>query len=229
MKTFYYIATTIITIVFVLFIWVVSRHLCSVQSSINKVEISLTMANDSVASDSILTANKDQIEKLVALINEQETELNRQYEFTMKARADEADLTKILSCVGAFVLAILAFFGINSYKELQEKLIEKAESKAKDTATTKINKIVKTEVNRVINEKIDNKNFATTLKTEITDGIISGRLVTLEEEINRLKEKLSTTSTNTEEDDSPAPNAEEDEVDFEPMGEVPDLSNLNND
>lgn len=229
MKTFYYIAISIVTVVFIAFISIVGYRLYTERTTVNNVEVIYTLSHDSAITDSLMQANKTQIDNLVKLINKQEDELNKQYEVTMKARADEADLTKILSCVGAFVLAILAFFGINSYRELQEKLIEKAETTAKDAAISKVDKIVNPEVDRKLTEKINNLDFAATLKRDITNDIVSQHLVRLEEEINKLKENTNPSSPTAEAGDPQPPIADDEEVDFDPMGDVPDLSiSINN-
>lgn len=228
MKTFYYISLSIVTIVFIAFVSIIGYRLYTERATVYNVEVIYTLSHDSAITDSLMQANKTQIDTLVKLINNQEKELNNQYEITMKARADEADLTKILSCVGAFVLAILAFFGINSYKELQEKLIEKAENKAQEAARTKLGKIVKSEVQKSLNDKINNRSFAETLKKEITDDITTKHLVRLEEDINSLREKDSSTSSESQDEEPQAPKSEDDEVDFAPMGDVPDLSTLTN-
>ena len=57
MKTFYYIITAIITNVFIFFILVAGIHLCSDQSSIYKVDITLMLIKDLVSADTILKAN----------------------------------------------------------------------------------------------------------------------------------------------------------------------------
>lgn len=228
MKTFHYIAIAIVTVVFIAFISIAGYRLYTERAIVNRVEITYTLSQDSISTDSLMHANKQQIDALVKLISRQEEELIKQYDFTVKARADEADLTKILSCVGAFVLAILAFFGINSYKALQEKLIETAETKAEDTATEKIDKIVKSEVSKSLNTKINNKDFAATIKRDITNDITSQHLVRLEGEINRLKENASSSTYTLEAEEPQPPIADDEELDFEPMGDVPDLSTLTN-
>lgn len=228
MKTFYYITTTIVAILFMAFLILVSKNILSDKKEVHHIEIQYVLTNNSSANDSILLANQKEIEQLVAKINEQEMHLKEHYELFLKAREEEADLTKILSCVGAFVLAILAFFGINSYKELQENIIKSAGEKASEVAKEKADKIAKTFVEKQINLRIQNNQFGSSLKSSIIEKINTEHLIPLETKLNRLEEQYCSQNVSEGEKEIVSSNSStEDDVEFESMGEIPPLNKLN--
>lgn len=226
MKAFYYITTTIIAVLFVVFLFLVGKNLLSEIKGVHHIEIQYVLTNNSTVNDSILLANQKEIEQLVAKINEQEMQLKEHYELFLKAREEEADLTKILSCLGAFVLTILAFFGINSYRELQENVIKSAEEKASVVAKDKADKIAKTLVEQQINKKIQNNQFGDFLKSSIIEKINTEHLIPLETKLNRLEEQFCSQNISEGEEQLVSSNGStEDNVEFESMGEIPPLNN----
>lgn len=226
MKAFYYITTAIIAVLFVVFLFFVGKNLLSEKKEVHHIEIQYVLTNNTSANDSILLANQKEIEQLVSKINEQEMQLKEHYELFLKAREEEADLTKILSCVGAFVLAILAFFGINSYRELQENVIKNAEKTASKVAKNKADKIAKTVVEQQINQKIQNYQFGASLKSSIIEKINTEHLIPLETKLNSLEELYCSQNVSEGEEEMVSSNAStEDDVEFESMGEMPPLNN----
>lgn len=138
MKAYYYITTTIIAVLFVVFLVLVGKNLLSENKGVHHIEIQHVLTNNSTVNDSIFLANQKEIEQLVAK------------------------------------------FGINSYRELQENVIKSAKENASVVAKDKAGKIAKTLVEQQINKKIQNNQFGDSLKSSIIEKINTEHLIPLE-------------------------------------------------
>lgn len=193
MKTFFYVSIILVVVLFASFLFFVGKELYERGRVFQPIEVKC-----SIKGKGDIGNEAHQLDSLIKVIDAQEKQLNEHYTLFMKAREEDADLVKILSCVGAFVLAILAFFGINSYKDLQEKMLERAEIEAAKIANKKLSKIAQSEVSKQIRTRIQNKDFLSSAKDDIKSQIIKERLVPLEEEVNRIKGEKKSESTDEE-------------------------------
>ena len=210
MKTFIYVSTTLVVILFSSFLFIVGNKLYGRGHDIQPIVVKCTINCQGDVRNEI-----HKLDSLIEVINTQEKQLNEHYTLFMKAREEDADLVKILSCVGAFVLAILAFFGINSYKDLQAKMLERAEIEAARIANKKLSSIAQSEVSKQIRTKIQNKEFLSHAKEDIKMQIITERLVPLEEEVNRIKG-----GNNSERTDEVTDTNQDPTIDFTPMNSI---------
>jgi len=125
--------------------------------SVEKVEVVYKLPKDSAGISKVLIANEKATESLVKTINKQEEQLQERYELFLKAREDDADITRMLSSLGAFLLALFAIFGIKSYAEFKDKVEKNAEElakqKAEEIAITKAAEVASSKADEVASAK----------------------------------------------------------------------------
>lgn len=183
---FFKIATWIICGVFavVMALFLMGFWMHKPQVVEHKIEI---VYNDTISQGMDVTYQHLVVDSIVTIFNQQQSELTRNYELFMQARRDDADLTKLISCLGGFIIALFALFGIKNYRDFQESI--------RQETTDKVNKIVNglvpIKVDKLLNRSIKTNDYFIKLKDAILNTIHSTVLNQLENRIQRIEESIS--------------------------------------
>lgn len=192
-----------IVLIFCISLAIILRGAAGPDKSISTLRIEF-VENDSISiaggllPNNFGIINRNLADSLVNRINRQEDELSRNYNLFMDARKDDADIVKILSCIGGFVLAVCALFGIKSYKDLQNKLLEEA----KDTANCKVDDFLQVKIPSAISERISQSLIDRKYKDEVKEEIIK---VILEEHIIDIEQRVLELEAATSDHSSSSP------------------------
>lgn len=154
-------AISLICIIFIVVVVFWTYRMFIYQPTVTTVKITYVLPKDSIQSSQALKITNEATDSLIYVLKEQEEKLQQRYELFLKAREDDADITRMLSCLGAFILAMLGIFGIKSYKDLSENLERTAEAKANEVAEIKANEIASAKANEVA------ERIANTIATEV--------------------------------------------------------------
>lgn len=155
---------------------------------VTKVEISLIVPTDSI-DVAKSEGNIETLKTLSATIEKQEEELHRYYELFLKARQDDADMLKIISILGAIIIAFGTFLGVRNLKDFKDKVSTDAKQTAIDTVTRITNRTLKSTVSSEISKSFDNDVVFRDIKSRIQEEIFTTFIAQLQEDVAELKKK----------------------------------------
>lgn len=193
-NAYYWVMSVIVVVLLAVFLTVVGIRLCHDREEVTQVRIELVAPAAGEDASRLEGMNARELARLDSVIAHQEQELNEQYELFMKARKEDADLVKILSCVGAFVLAMFSLFGIKKFSDIHDACRKEAERVAEDAAGKKAQAIaettIRTEVATRFREEYANGTVAATIKEEVKRNIIVESVTPLEDKVNNNWERI---------------------------------------
>ena len=203
-------------------------RLMSSTPTVTKVDVSVTIPADSIAASEVSKRAIHTLDSLSKVIGKQEEELHQYYGLFLKARQDDADMMKILSIIGALIIAFGTFFGIRNMKDFKDNITVDAQQAASDTARSITENITKSSLKSTVSSEImrslDNDLFYRDMKSRIQDDIVSTILPNLEEEVKQLKKEVASLAHKPEVEEDPVLSGEEDGDEDEPITPIPDVS-----
>lgn len=155
------------------------------KTHVSHIEISLALPADSVKQNKSWQTNYEILDSLKNCINRQEKELNQNYDLFMKARQEDTDLIKFISCIGAFVIALLSVFGIKNFRDLKSNI----EESVKLDVHKQIRSTITTKLKSAIRDQITKEVTRDTYKKNIKEELIGDLNSLFGEELNSYKEK----------------------------------------
>ncbi len=137
-------------------------------------------------------------------------------------------MMKILSILGALIIAFGTFFGIRNLKDFKDNIAEDAKQSASDTAkriTANITKsTLRSTVSREIRRSLENNYFYLDMKSRIQDEIVSTFLPGLQEDVEKLKREMASLGKDGEDEDEDSQQAEATGTNpEEPISPIPDV------
>lgn len=196
------IALFIVCSIFIIVVAFWTYRMFLYQPTVTEVKITYVLPTDSIQNSQALRITNEATDSLANVLKEQEEKLQQRYELFLKAREDDADITRMLSCLGAFILAMLGIFGIKSYKDLSENIERKAETKANEVASAKANEVAGTKANEIASAKANEiaERIATTIATEVASSTSTATISNLvTSSVQRVISERLSNSTYTEE------------------------------
>lgn len=189
------------------------------QPSVTEIKITYVLPTDSVQNSQALKITNKVTDSLIYVLKDQEEKLQQRYDLFLKAREDDADISRMLSCLGAFILAMLGIFGIKSYSDLSENLEGKAELKANEVASVKANEVavriatdiarstssetisnlINSSVQRVISERLSNGSYTEEIVQNVYDMIMPDITTILESSMRNRQEENTDSNFSTDE------------------------------
>lgn len=162
---------------------------------VHEVRVSLQIPCDSVTIEHVLRENDAQIARLIDDLDQQSRELYDKYELLLKSQETSADFLRLVSCVVAFVCALLGFLGYKTIKDIESK----AKSLANTTAKEYTEKHLETEVETQLREIIGNATAAKLLREQMMSDLISTYFKPMDERLCRLEQIQPTGSESDQE------------------------------
>ena len=102
--------------------------------NVREVNVELSIPTDSLAVETVLIENENQIKQLVVELDRQSQEITDKYNLLLKSQETESDFFRLVSCIAGFVVALLGFLGYRTIKDIEEKAQSLAGEKASQTA-----------------------------------------------------------------------------------------------
>ena len=171
--------------------------------SIREVNINLSIPEDSLVVETILLENESQIKQLVVELDRQSQEITDKYNLLLKSQETESDFFRLVSCIAAFVVALLGFLGYRTIKDIEEKAKSLAGEKASETAKDYVANHLESEVEKQLRDIVGDTTAAKLIREQIQNELIQTQIAPLEERINKLEsEKQETERDYSAEEDS---------------------------
>lgn len=187
----YHAAIWVIVAVFVAVMGIAIGRMISDRPQLTEIKFQVCFPTDSLTIDDCYEQQRMVLDSLTQAIARQEKELNYNYELFMKARNDDADMLKIISCIGGFLIAMLAVFGVKNIKDMKEniyqKVTEEAKQIARKTTQNKLNAIVKGVVEDRMNDNQSRERIVGEAVSKAIDKINKDSLIKLEGRISDLE------------------------------------------
>lgn len=176
----------------------------SARPEVTEIKISISLPSDSIEALKTSAETIHTLQDLSATIANQEKELHQYYEMFIKARQDDADMFKMLTILGALIIAFGSFFGIKNLKDFKDNISEEAIKTAADRVDVITKETLKSTVSTQIKRNLDTDVFYLDMKSRIQEDIVTTFLPSIHQDIDNLKEKVKSIDKkdNPEEDGS---------------------------
>lgn len=208
-----HVAIWVIVAVFIMVMGIAIGRMISDRPRLTEIKFQVCFPTDSVPIGESSDQQRMVLDSISQVIARQEKELNYNYELFMKARNDDADMLKIISCIGGFLIAMLAVFGVKNIKDLKDNIYQKVTEEAKEIAQNatrkKLNAIVKGVVEDHMNESQSKERLVGEAVSKAIDKINKDSLIQLEGRISDL-ERISQVDAETHGRESTEGNANTD-------------------
>lgn len=152
------------------------------------VQVSLKIPNDSTAVEYILHENESQIQSLVKLLDEQSQEITDKYNLLIKSQEIQSDFFRLVSCIAAFVVALLGFLGYKTVRDIEAKAQSGAKEQASETARRYVSVYLKNEVGTQLEDRVKDTTIAKLVEEQLINRIMP-KLKPLEDRIGLLESK----------------------------------------
>lgn len=182
------VAFIVISIVFSLTMaFLVLWPLLSKSYNIREFNVELCIPTDSLAVNTVLEKNESQIKQLVVELDRQSQEITDKYNLLLKSQETESDFFRLVSCIAAFVMALLGFLGYRTIKDIEEKSKSLAEDKASETAKDYVANHLETEVEKQLKDIVGDTTAATLLRDQIMKELMQSYLDPMDKRLNKLE------------------------------------------
>ena len=157
------------------------------KQDVRKVEVVLNIPQDSLAAASVLCNTEGQLGALIEELNQQSQEITDKYELLIKSQETEADFFRLVSCIAAFVVALLGFLGYRTIKDIEAK----AASIATQTSASTSQEYTKNHLERTVEAQLKGSEGDSTaaklIHEQIMNEVNKNVLGPLESRINTLE------------------------------------------
>lgn len=157
--------------------------------NVREVNIELNIPTDSLAVETVLIENESQIKQLVVELDRQSQEITDKYNLLLKSQETESDFFRLVSCIAAFVVALLGFLGYRTIKDIEQKAQSLAGEKASQTAKDYVADHLESEVEKQLMDIVGDTTAAKLLREQIMKEIFQSQIAPLEARINKLESK----------------------------------------
>lgn len=155
--------------------------------NVREVNVELSVPMDSLAVETVLIENESQIKKLVVELDRQSQEITDKYNLLLKSQETESDFFRLVSCVAAFVVALLGFLGYRTIKDIEEKAQSLASEKASKTAEDYVANHLEPEVEKQLKDIVGDTTAAKLLREQIMKELNQSQIAPLEARVNKLE------------------------------------------
>ena len=171
--------------------------------NVREVNVELSIPTDSLAVETVLIENENQIKQLVVELDRQSQEITDKYNLLLKSQETESDFFRLVSCIAGFVVALLGFLGYRTIKDIEEKAQSLAGEKASQTAKDYVADHLEPEVEKQLKDIVGDTTAAKLLREQIMKEIVQSQIAPLETRINMLESgKQETERDDSAEEDS---------------------------
>lgn len=175
--------------------FLISWPLLQKKVPIHKVSIELTIPQDSIEIKQILKENDANIERLCLDLRKQSQEISDKYELLIKSQESETDFFKLVSCIAAFIVALLGFLGYRTIKDIEDRVEKSAKIKAEETAKKIVEEQMAVTVEQKLNNMVSNSVAGELIRRQIMDKITNEISRPLEDRIEKQKRKVDLLNT----------------------------------
>lgn len=155
--------------------------------NIHEVKVSLSIPQDSLTVDQVLLENTSQMSKLIEELDKQSKEITDKYNILLKSQETETDFFRLVSCITAFIVALLGFLGYRTIKDIEEKAQSLAAAKADETAKDYVANHLETEVEKQLKDIIGDTTVARLLREQLDKEFSQKYFAPLENRISKLE------------------------------------------
>lgn len=174
---------------------------------IRNIQVNLSIPNDSSAVEKVLMNNDAQIKKMAEELNKQSQEITDKYNVLLKSQETETDFFRLVSCIAAFVVALLGFLGYKTIKDIEAKAQSMAKDQADETAKEFVSSHLEQEVERQLKDIVGDTTAAKLLNEQMLKQIVPQLITPLENRIAKLESSNDSTNKEEPQDDEVSTNA----------------------
>ncbi len=146
------------------------------KQDVRKVEVILQIPQDSLATSLVLSKTEGQLGPLIEELNQQSQEITDKYELLIKSQETEADFFRLVSCIAAFVVALLGFLGYRTVKDIEARAGSIAEQKServsKDYTKNHLERTVETQLKGIVGDSTAAKLIHEQIMNEVNINVL---------------------------------------------------------
>ena len=162
------------------------------------VTIKLAIPKDSLAVEQVLSENDSQINVLIEDLNKQNKGISDKYDLLIKSQEAESDFFRLVSCVAAFVIALLGFLGYKTIKDIESMARTVAEDEAKKASKEYTKTNLESEVESQLKDLIGDSTAAKLINEQMTKEFKRKFIQPIENRLSNLEMKSSSSDSGEE-------------------------------
>lgn len=166
--------------------------------NVREVKVSLNIPQDSLTVDQILLENTSQMYKLIEELDKQSKEITDKYNVLLKSQETETDFFRLVSCITAFIIALLGFLGYRTIKDIEAKAQSLAAVKADETAKDYVANHLETEVESQFKDIVGDTTAARLLCEQLIKELLQKYIIPLEKRISNMESEKHITALDNE-------------------------------
>ena len=149
--------------------------------------MNLIIPQDSLTVDQVLLENDSQMNKLIEELDKQSQEITDKYNILLKSQETEMDFFRLVSCITAFIVALLGFLGYRTIKDIEAKAQSLAAVKADETARDYVANHLETEVETQLKDIVGDTTAARLLREQLIKDFHQQFITPLENRISNME------------------------------------------
>lgn len=177
------ILTFTVTFIF-LIVWQV---ITSSSGKVQPIEISFVFPTDSLNAENVNFQNTAQLRTLSQEISAQNKAIIDKYDLLVRAKETESNFIRLLSAIGALILALLGFLGYRTIIDIENKAAGIASVKAKETAELYTKEHLEQTVNVKLKTLVNDSKLTQIVLANVKNDLSSTVLRDLDDRINALE------------------------------------------
>lgn len=179
------ILTFTVTFLF-LIVWQV---ITSSSGKVQPIEMSIVLPTDSLSAQNIILQNTAQLRTLAQEISAQNKAITDKYDLLVRAKEIEGNFIRLISAIGALILALLGFLGYRTIVDIENKAADIAGVKAKSAAEQYTKEHLEQTVNVKLKALVSDSELTNIVLSTIKNDLKSTILQDLDQRIAKLEDQ----------------------------------------
>lgn len=155
-----------------LIVWPILKR----KQEVRKVEVTLQIPRDSLAASSVVYKTEGQLVPLIEELNRQSQEITDKYELLIISQETQADFFRLVSCIAAFVVALLGFLGYRTIKDIETRAAsiaaQTSENTSQEYTKTHLERTVEAQLKGIVGDSTAAKLIHEQIMNEVNTNVL---------------------------------------------------------
>ena len=168
---------------------IVWQVITSSSGKVQTIEICIGVPADSLSAESIAMQNATHLRTLAQELSSQNKAIIDKYDLLVRAKETEGNFIRLISAIGALILALLGFLGYRTIVDIETKAADIAKDKAKTAAEQYTKDHLEQTVNVKLKNLVSTSELTGTILSAVKNDLNSTVLQDLDQRIVKLEEQ----------------------------------------
>lgn len=168
---------------------IVWQVITSCSGKVQTIEICIGVPADSLSAETIAMQNATHLRTLAQELSSQNKAIIDKYDLLVRAKETEGNFIRLISAIGALILALLGFLGYRTIVDIETKAADIAKDKAKTAAEQYTKDHLEQTVNVKLKNLVSTSELTGTILSAVKNDLNSTVLQNLDQRIVKLEEQ----------------------------------------